>query len=78
MEVPKDNTFTPSTPPVSSSLFLMAAAQLHMDGYFKSPSVEGPREAGPAFLPPGTGSGNVSQSPNYRVGSAFATLEGKR
>lgn len=35
MEVPKDNTFTPASPPVSGSLFLMAAAQMHADGYFQ-------------------------------------------
>lgn len=70
MEVPKDNTFTPSTPPVSGSLFLMAAAQMHADGYFKEPTE--------VMKPPGAETGNVSQSPNYRVGSAFATLEGKR
>lgn len=78
MEVPKDNTFSPSLPPVSGSLFLMAAAQMHMDGYFNVPTANESIKAEVMKPEPGAATGNVSQSNNYRVGSAFATLEGKR
>lgn len=77
MEVPKDNTFSLSAPPVSGSLFLMAAAQMHMDGYFNVPA-EGSAKAEVMKPEPGKYTGNVSQSPNHRVGSAFATLKGQR
>lgn len=76
MEVPKDNTFSPPMPPVSGSLFLMAAAQMHADGYFTPASNETKAEV--MKSEPGATTGNVSQSPNHRVGSAFAILEGKR